>query len=80
LTTQDINQLNHDEIIGWHSNRKPFRAYRMDWRAFPILKQRRAIAPPPLSALPQLEESLLPSPWRRGERRPLTPIDPDAIN
>jgi type IV secretion system protein VirD4 len=80
LTSQDINQLGHDEIIGWHSNRKPFRARRMDWRAFSILKQRRAIPPPQLSALPQLEESLLPSPWRRGERWPLTPIDPDAIN
>ena len=49
LTSQDINQLGHDEIIGWHSNRKPFRARRMDWRAFPILKQRRAIPPPQLS-------------------------------
>jgi type IV secretion system protein VirD4 len=80
LTSQDINQLGYDEIIGWHSNRKPFRARRMDWRAFPILKQRRAIAPSPLSALPQLEENLLPSPWGRGERWKLTPIDPDAIN
>ncbi|HEX2244421.1 MAG TPA: type IV secretory system conjugative DNA transfer family protein, partial [Gammaproteobacteria bacterium] len=80
MTTQDINQLNHDEIIGWHSNRKPFRARRMDWRAFPILKQRRAIPPPQLSALPQLEESLPPSPWRRGERWPQAAIDPDAIN
>jgi type IV secretion system protein VirD4 len=80
MTSQDINQLGHDEIITWHSNRKPFRASRMDWRAFPILRQRRAITPPQLSALPQLEESLLPSPWRREENWPLTPIDPDAIN
>jgi type IV secretion system protein VirD4 len=80
LTTQDINQLNHDEIIGWHSNRKPFRAHRMDWRAFPVLRQRRSIPPPPLLALPQLEESLPTSPWRRGKRWRLTPIDPDAIN
>jgi type IV secretion system protein VirD4 len=80
MTAQDINQLNHDEIIGWHSNRKPFRARRMDWRAFPILKQRRSIPPPQLSALPQLEESLAPSLWRRGERWPHSPIDPDAIN
>jgi type IV secretory pathway TraG/TraD family ATPase VirD4 len=80
LTTQDINQLNHDEIIGWHSNRKPFRARRMDWRAFPILRQRRAISPPQLAALPQLEERLPSSLWRSEERWPLTPIDPDAIN
>jgi type IV secretion system protein VirD4 len=80
LTSRDISELDLDDIIAFFSNRKPFRAKRMDWRGFPILKQRRAIPPPPLSALPQLEESLLPSPWRRGERRPLTPIDPDAIN
>jgi hypothetical protein len=30
--------------------------------------------------LPQLEENLLLSPWGRGERWKLTPIDPDAIN
>jgi type IV secretion system protein VirD4 len=80
LTAQDIIQLGHDEIIGWHSNRKPFRARRMDWRAFPILRQRREIPPPQLSVLPQLEENLPTSPWRRGEGRPLLPIDPDAIN
>jgi hypothetical protein len=52
----------------------------MDWRAFPILKQRRAIPPPQLSVLPQLEESLDPSRWIREERWPQAAIDPDAIN
>jgi type IV secretion system protein VirD4 len=80
LTSRDISELDLDDIIAFFSNRKPFRAKRMDWRAFPILKQRRSILPPPLSALPQLEKSLAPSLWRRGERWPLTPIDPDAIN
>jgi type IV secretory pathway TraG/TraD family ATPase VirD4 len=54
LTARDINELNPDEIIGFHSNRKPFRAKRMDWQAFPTLTQRRAIAPPPLKPLPHL--------------------------
>src|SRR2546425_691395 len=57
LTAQDINELGHDEIIGWHANRKPFKARRMDWRAFSILRQRRAIPPPKLSTLPILSES-----------------------
>src|SRR5207302_789670 len=60
LTARDISELDPDEIIAFHSNRKPIRAKRMDWRAFPILKQRRAIPPPQLSALRRLEESLLP--------------------
>jgi type IV secretion system protein VirD4 len=80
LTARDIAELGLDEIIAFFSNRKPFRAKRMDWRAFPILKQRRAIPPPQLAALPQLEERLPSSLWRRREIRPLTPIDPDAIN
>lgn len=79
LTAQDINQLNQDEIIGWHSNLRPFRARRFDWRALPALRQRRSIPPPRLSALPQLEATPLPSPWKE-ERWKLTPIDPDAIN
>jgi len=80
LTAQDINELGHDEIIGRHANRKPFRAKRMDWRAFPILRERRAIPPPTLSTLPAFSESLAPSPLRRGGRWPLSPIDPDEIN
>jgi type IV secretion system protein VirD4 len=80
LTARDISELDPDEIIAFHSNRKPIRAKRMDWRAFPILAQRRAIPPPQLSALPPLEENLLSSPWRIGEKWPQAPIDPDAIN
>jgi len=80
LTARDISELDPDEILAFHSNRKPIRAKRMDWRAFPILTQRRAIPPPPLSALPPLKENLLSSLGRIGEKWPLTPIDPDAIN
>jgi type IV secretory pathway TraG/TraD family ATPase VirD4 len=80
LTARDISELNSDEIIAFHSNRKPIRAKRMDWRAFPILAQRRAIPPRQLSALPPLEENLLSSPWRIGEKWPHAPIDPDNLN
>jgi type IV secretory pathway TraG/TraD family ATPase VirD4 len=55
LTARDINELDEDEIIAFYFNRKPVRAKRMDWRAFPILTKRRAIAPPPLKPLPHVD-------------------------
>src|SRR5207253_11059569 len=55
LTARDISELDEDEIIAFHFNRKPMRAKRMDWRAFPILTKRRAMAPPTLKPLPQLD-------------------------
>jgi type IV secretion system protein VirD4 len=58
LTPRDINELNPDEILVLHSNRKPMQAKRMDWRAFPILKQRRAIPPPPFKSLPHLNYNI----------------------
>ena len=64
MTAQEIKQLEDDEIIGWHRNLPPFRAKRMNWRRFPLLRQRQAIPPPPLSALPALEENL-PEPASR---------------
>jgi type IV secretory pathway TraG/TraD family ATPase VirD4 len=57
LTSRDINELDLDEIIAFHSNRKPIQAKRMDWRAFPILKQRRAM-PPPFNPLPPLNDTI----------------------
>jgi type IV secretory pathway TraG/TraD family ATPase VirD4 len=80
LTARDISELDLEDVIAFFSNLKPIRAKRMDWRAFPILAQRRAIPPPQLSALPPLEENRLSSPWRRGEKWPQAPIYPDAIN
>ena len=57
LIPRDINELDLDEIIAFHSNRKPIQAKRMDWRAFPILKQRRAM-PPPFNPLPPLNDTI----------------------
>jgi hypothetical protein len=47
-----------DEILVLHSNRKPIQAKRMDWRTFPTLKQRRAIAPPTFKPLPHLNHNI----------------------
>jgi type IV secretion system protein VirD4 len=83
LTARDVNELDPDEIIAFHTNRtnrKPFRGKRMDWRAFPILRQRQDIPPPTLSPLPPLTEIHLPSPWERRGNTPRFPIDPDTLN
>ena len=58
MTAQEVKQLSDQEILGFYSNRPPFKARRMDWRAFPILRERRALPPPPLAALPALKDTL----------------------
>jgi type IV secretory pathway TraG/TraD family ATPase VirD4 len=80
LTARDINELELNEIIAFHSNYKPFRGKRMDWRAFPELVRRQALPPPPFAALPQVPEMLLPLRGRRQESWPRSAIDPDGLN
>jgi type IV secretory pathway TraG/TraD family ATPase VirD4 len=80
LTARDISELSQDEIIAFHANRKPFRAKRMDWRRFPLLTQRRTIAPPILSPLPALSAIRFPSVQEQHGRWLRFPIDPDAMN
>jgi type IV secretion system protein VirD4 len=77
LTARDINELNEDEIIAFHSNRKPIRAKRMDWRAVPILKKRRATPPPILKPLPQLDYNFFTSPEQKPEDTYNEYINPD---
>jgi hypothetical protein len=61
-------QLGDEDIIGFHRHLPPLKLKRMDWRRFPILAQRQAMPPPPLSTLPQLEDSLHESVWQRPEQ------------
>jgi type IV secretion system protein VirD4 len=58
LTSQEIKQLADADIIGFHRQLPPFLATRMDWRRFPILRERHSIPPPELSPLPELAENL----------------------
>ena len=58
MTSQEIKQIRDEDIIGFHRQLPPFMAKRMDWRHFPILKQRKGMPPPELSALPDLAEPL----------------------
>ena len=77
LTSRDINELDPDEIIAFFANRKPIRAKRMDWRAYPILTQRRAIAPPPVKPLPQVDYQIFNTFGQRSEETYNEYIDPD---
>jgi type IV secretion system protein VirD4 len=56
LTPRDINELDRKKVIVIFSNYKPMWLTRMDWQGHPILKKRRAMAPPPVTPLPPLEK------------------------
>jgi type IV secretion system protein VirD4 len=58
LTAQEIEQLADEDIIGFHRQLPPFLGTRMDWRRFPLLKERQAMPPPELFPLPDLAETL----------------------
>jgi type IV secretory pathway TraG/TraD family ATPase VirD4 len=56
MSAQRIKQMDDTQIICWHRGLPPFQGRRMDWRDFPMLRQRQAIAPPLLADLPPLNE------------------------
>ena len=45
LTAQEIKQMPDEQVIGFHRQLPPFLATRMDWRQFPLLRERQAIPP-----------------------------------
>jgi type IV secretion system protein VirD4 len=80
LTPRDITELDPEDVIVFFSKYKPFQGKRMDPNAFPLLKARRAMPPPPLTPLPALSEIVLPSSWQRRGTIPRFPIDLDDLN
>jgi hypothetical protein len=58
MTAQEIKQMPDERIIGFHRQLPPFLATRMDWRRFPVLKERKAMPPPALFPLPELADTL----------------------
>jgi type IV secretory pathway TraG/TraD family ATPase VirD4 len=58
MTAQEIKQMSDERIICFHRQLPPFLAKRMDWRRFPVLKERHMMPPPELSLLPELTETL----------------------
>ena len=77
LTSQDIKQLKDEDIIGFHRRLPPFQARRLDWRRFPLLVQRQAIAPPKLFPLPKPLGILPTTIWQTTQK---AYIDPDRRN
>ena len=58
MTSQEIKQMPDEDVIGFHRQLPPFLETRMDWRQFPDLMKRQTIAPPKLTVLPELAETL----------------------
>jgi type IV secretion system protein VirD4 len=76
LTAWEIKQMGDEDIIGFHRRLPPFQGKRMDWRRFPLLRQRHSLPPPALPVLPPLETNIL----RRGESAAPLYIDPDMVH
>jgi type IV secretory pathway TraG/TraD family ATPase VirD4 len=74
LTAQDIKQMRDEDTIGFHRRLPPFKATRMDWRCFPVLRQRQHIPPPALYDLPPLQTDSL-----KQDRLRTSYINPDSI-
>jgi type IV secretion system protein VirD4 len=49
MTAQAIKKLGNEQVMVFYRDLDPFRAKRMNWRRFPILKQRQSIPPPLLT-------------------------------
>jgi type IV secretory pathway TraG/TraD family ATPase VirD4 len=77
LTARDISELAPEDILAFHSNRKPFRARRMDWRAFPLLRHRRSLSAPVVKPLPVLTDHIGTFLGQEEEPPPQGYIDPD---
>ena len=80
LASQEITQLTDEEIIRFHQHLPPFRLTWMDWRKHPVLRQRRNIPAPQLSALPQLEDGALSTIHSETVFVPHDYIDPDMLH
>jgi type IV secretory system conjugative DNA transfer VirD4/TraG family protein len=45
MTAQEVKQLDYTDIVGFYANRPRFKAKRMDWRSFPVLKFQHPLLP-----------------------------------
>jgi type IV secretory pathway TraG/TraD family ATPase VirD4 len=67
MTANEIKQMEDFDVIVFHHNLPPFRARRMNWLEHPVLRDRQAKEPPPLSSLPPLTPLPLRSPLSRAD-------------
>lgn len=76
MTAGEIKQMGDEDIIAFHRNLPPMKLKRIDWRQNRELIQKRQIAPPQITPLPQLTDIQIRT------TDPLTEeiIDPDRID
>ena len=79
MSAHEIRLLDAEDLIGFRAGIKlrPFRARRLDWRAFPILRQRRAMPHLRFLSYPSLRRAYFPlrgEEGRGGGSLPLTPM------
>src|SRR6266699_4992547 len=79
LTSQDIKQMQDEEIIGFHRRLPPFQLKRVDWRAHPLLTKRHSIPAPCLSALPRLADVSVANDRTLSEQFAQGYLDPDDL-
>jgi type IV secretion system protein VirD4 len=58
LPAHTIKQLDDEEVILFHRNLAPFKARRMDWRRYRLLRARAQLPASQLPTLPPLESAL----------------------
>jgi type IV secretion system protein VirD4 len=90
ITPREIMELDATDVIFLFANFKPGRGKRMEYWRFPMLSERRALAPPPVKELPPVADLALPSAsaslrgtpgaWRSRGGGLRFPIDPDDFN
>ena len=79
LTPREIMQMRDEDILCFHRRLPPVSATRMDWREFPLLAQRRALPPPPLS-LRRAQERDPQTIWEGSWEKNASYLDPDERN
>ena len=89
MTAQEIMRLPDTTLLAFHRDNWPMRLTRLEWYRHPILAKRRAIAPPKLSPLPQLDQASASQDqrnhhasntntlWQSNRKLPNGYIDPD---
>ena len=71
--------MSDEEIIVFYGDLLPFRAKRMDWRRFPVLKRQCNLKPPALPLLPVLEEIQLATDQPQPSPAAFTYISPNGL-
>jgi type IV secretory pathway TraG/TraD family ATPase VirD4 len=79
MAVHEIREMPKTRVLGFHRDLPPFRASRMDWRAFPELVRRRSLKAPGLSPLPPLPEDDMPGAGERERQKTAWQVNPELF-